>query len=291
MTGLDATIEVRARAVSAGIRVARGETVAVMGPSGAGKSTVVEAIAGLVALSGGQVRVASRVVSDPAPRVPVHRRGTVLLGQDPRVLPHLIARDNIAFGPRATGVGRAEAARHADELLHRVGLAGAGDERPGDLSGGQRQRVGLARALAVAPDVLLLDEPLTSHDPVTAAGIRGVLADLTRDGTCVRVTHDAVDAAALAARLVVMERGAVTQEGAVRDVLAHPATAFVASIAGVNRVTGRAAGGCWTDGRVTSAGTLPATAPEGADLVAVFRPQAVTLRPAGAAPHPLPPGM
>lgn len=283
MTGLDCEIRVAPRRVAAAIQVEPGETVAVMGPSGAGKSTLLEAIAGLVPLTDGYVQVGERTLSDPRPRVAVHRRGTVLLGQDPRLFPHLSARDNVAFGPRARGVDRDAAAHHADELLWRVGLDGVGARRPRALSGGQQQRVALARALAVSPQVLLLDEPLTSLDPVTSDGIRAVLADVLHAVTTVLVTHDAVDAVALADRLVVLEQGAVTQTGSVREVLSQPATPFTAALSGLNRVEGRVSGGRWS--APTSAGApfeLSVRDRDSERVAAVFRPGAVRIQPAGA---------
>ena len=175
--GLSASVVVERRGfrLDVNLDAAPGEVIAVMGPSGAGKSTLLAALAGLVPLTSGFVRIGDRAVSDPRAKVRVHRRGVVLLGQDPHLFPHLTARDNVAFGPRAQGVGRELAAHEADELLWRVGLPGSGDHRPGELSGGQQQRVALARALAVKPGLLLLDEPLTSLDPETAAGVRTVL--------------------------------------------------------------------------------------------------------------------
>ncbi len=273
------------------LRVGRGETVAIMGPSAAGKSTLLHAIGGLVRPTSGSVRVGGRVVSGPAGEVPVNRRGVVLLGQDPRLFPHLSARDNIAFGRRARGASRGVARREADEWLARVGLPEAGDRRPAALSGGQQQRVALARALVTEPVALLLDEPLTALDQVTADGIRSLLAAHLRRATTLIVTHDAVDAAALADRLVIVEGGRVAQEGAVRDVLASPATPFAASIAGLNRVVGEARGGAWTAGGMTLTTPDPASAAlvreEGRALAAVFRPGAVRIARADAgAPDP-----
>ncbi len=288
--GLDAHVVVQRRGaprVEMAVRAQPGEIVAVMGPSGAGKSTVLAAIAGLVRLSDGHVRVEGRTVSAASPRrhVAPAARETVLLGQEPRLFPHLSARENVAFGPRAQGTPRRQARRAADELLWRVGLPGAGDRRPGELSGGQQQRAALARALAVDPKVLLLDEPLTSLDAETAGEIRGVLAEqltATRASTVI-VTHDVVDAAALADRLVILESGHVAQQGPVREVLAAPATAFAAAVAGVNRVAGVARGGAWVaaaDGRevVLTADddrSRAAAAADGAPLVAFVRPSAI----------------
>jgi molybdate transport system ATP-binding protein len=238
MTGaaLDARVRVQrgAYTLDVALRARAGEIVAVMGPSGAGKSTLFDAIAGFVPLTVGQVRLDERTVDAASgSRVAPQRRGIVLLGQEPRLFPHLSARENIAFGPRARGTAHAVARAEADAWLERVGLAGMGDRRPALLSGGQQQRVALARALATAPRLLLLDEPLTSLDPETAAGIRALLrAQLTETGTTALVaTHYAVDAASLAGRLVVLEEGRITQEGDVQAVLDAPATPFVWAVA------------------------------------------------------------
>lgn len=265
--------------VDIALRVSAGEAVAVMGPSGAGKSTLLQALAGFLPLVDGEIEVAGRVVDRagrPRVRTEPMRRGIVLLGQNPRLFPHLTARENVAFGPRAAGIPASEARRDADDWLARVGLPGAGDRRPQELSGGEAQRVAVARALAASPQVVLLDEPLVALDPDTAGDIRRMLRDQLADTTTVAVTHDAADAVALADRLVVVEAGRMTQEGEVRDVLAAPASAFVASIAGVNRLEGFASGGGWAhgDARMGSAdaASRALAAVEGARLAAVFRP-------------------
>jgi molybdate transport system ATP-binding protein len=263
-----------------------GETVAVMGPSGAGKSTLLGALAGFVGLDGGRIRLGGDDVADAeGPRrreVAPARRGIVLLGQDPRLFPHLSALENVAFGLRARGGSRAGARATAASWLARVGLPDAGPRRPAELSGGQQQRVAIARALASRPRLVLLDEPLTSLDPETADDIRALVrAEL--DCTAVVVTHDAVDALALARRLVVLEAGRVTQDGPVREVFAAPATAFVASLAGLDRVEGVFEGGLWRAGAVRLAGTADPALGEGARAAAVFRPDAVRVRPAAEA--------
>ncbi|MDO8383786.1 MAG: ABC transporter ATP-binding protein [Microbacterium sp.] len=276
--------------LEAKIACAPGEVVAVMGPSGAGKSTLLAAIAGLTRLSEGNIRIGERDVASvarPRRHIPAAQRGVVLLGQDARLFPHLTARENIAFGPRARGIDRKVALGDADDWLWRVGLPGMGDRRPAQLSGGQQQRVAIARALATSPQVLLLDEPLTSLDPETAADVRAMLHDqlAATHATAVVVTHDAVDAAALATRMMVVEDGRVTQHGAVRDVLRAPATRFVATVAGLNLIHGVAHDGHW---RARSASpevligaaddlSLAASAAEGAPLAAVFRPSDVRL--------------
>ncbi|MEU1971025.1 ATP-binding cassette domain-containing protein [Microbacterium sp. NPDC019599] len=246
MTGaaLDAHVVVRRHGFELEVQLAAGsgEIVAVMGPSGAGKSTLLAALAGLAHLDGGHVRLDATAVADAAARlhVPPDRRGVVLLGQDPRLFPHLTARENVAFGPRAKGIAKADAHRDADAWLARVGLEGAGERHPARLSGGQQQRVALARALAVEPRVLLLDEPLTSLDVETAADVRALLrAQLAATrATAVVVSHDAADAAALAGRLVVVEAGRTVQAGPVEDVLSAPATRFIAAVAAAHRFDG-----------------------------------------------------
>ncbi|WP_345800033.1 ABC transporter ATP-binding protein [Microbacterium sp. AZCO] len=262
-----------------------GEVVAIMGPSGAGKSTLLGALAGLVPIHEGRIRLGERTL-DAAHRPRVHvtpsQRGVVLLGQDPRLFPHLSARENVAFGRRARGAPRARAAAQADEWLGRVGLAGVGDRRPSQLSGGQQQRVAVARALATEPSALLLDEPLTSLDVETAADIRAMLREqlIATGTTAVVATHDAVDAVSVADRLTVLEAGTVTQHGRVRDVLAAPASRFVASVSGLNRVLGASDGRWWRSGELILA---PGALPAGAPSAAVFAPSAVRLEPAGPA--------
>ncbi|QKJ18691.1 ABC transporter ATP-binding protein [Microbacterium hominis] len=241
MTGaaLDAHLIVdRGRfAVDVALTVGAGRTAALMGPSGAGKSTILAAISGLVSLSGGHVRLDGATVAAERVHVEPARRGVVLLGQDPRLFPHLSVVENVAFGPRAAGVPVAAARASAGEWLRRVGLGDAGARHPAELSGGQQQRVALARALAIEPRVLLLDEPFTSLDVETAADVRRLVAQqlaATR-ATAVVVSHDADDAVALAGRLLVIEQGLLVQEGTVAEVLAAPATRFVAAVAASHR--------------------------------------------------------
>ncbi|MEZ3160519.1 ABC transporter ATP-binding protein [Microbacterium sp. BWT-B31] len=296
---LDARVVVRRRTgfrLDVAVGAEPGEVVAVMGPSGAGKSTLVAAIAGLVRLDDGAIAIDGRVVASAGVHVSPADRGAVLLGQDARLFPHLSARENVAFGPRARGVPRTVAAREADEWLDRVGLGGWGGRRPAELSGGQQQRVALARALVTHPRVLLLDEPLTSLDAETAGDIRALLHEQLTDAsaTAIVVTHDAVDAAALARRLVVVEEGAIVQQGPVAEVLGAPATRFAAAVAGLNRVVGRARGGAWTsgDGAVTlhacDPGSQAVASVDGIALAALVRPSAVRLEAAGVDAPPEP---
>lgn len=280
---LDAHVIVRRHgfALDAAMAVAPGEIVAVMGPSGAGKSTMLGVISGLLRTRDGHVRVGGRDVSTRDRQVAPQHRGVVLLGQEPHLFPHLSARDNVAFGLHRRGLDRGQARAQADEWLARTGLAEHGARAPRALSGGQQQRVALARALATRPEVLLLDEPLTALDVETGAGIRALLAEqLPAAGTTtVMVTHSAVDAVALASRLILLEGGSVSQDGPIRDVLGAPATTFGATIAGVSRVPGTARDGVWRAGALA----LPAPGTPDGLAVAFIPPRAVRPYPAGAA--------
>lgn len=257
-----------------------GEVLAVMGPSGAGKTTLAHAIAGLVPVNSGRIRIGDRLVVDAELRLHCRpsERGVVLLEQHPRLFPHLTVRDNVAFGLRARGVGTRRARVVADEWLEKVGLEGSGPHRPTTLSGGQQQRVAVARALAIDPMIVILDEPFTALDPRTEAEVRGVIHDqvTTTAMTVIVVTHNALDAAALASRLMVIENGAVVQQGLVTEVLRAPTTEFAAVAAGLNRVVGAADAGTWRAGE----SEMRMSSPPGmrASAAAVFRPADVRLR-------------
>jgi molybdate transport system ATP-binding protein len=266
-----------------GVTLAPGETVAVMGPSGAGKTTLLHAIAGLVRPDEGHVRVGDRLVASTTPplHVPTAQRGIALLDQNPRLFPHLSVVDNVAFGLRAAGMRAAAARAVAEHWLERVGLVGIGARWPRTLSGGQQQRVAVARALAVAPALVLLDEPLAGLDPRTGADVRAVIHEQLRasSASAILVTHDILDAAALASRLMFLEDGTLTQDGPIEEVLRAPATDFAAVAAGLNRVPGSTRSGVWHSefGRLRLADERSAVTPDG-PTAAVFRPAEVSLR-------------
>jgi molybdate transport system ATP-binding protein len=255
-----------------------GRTAAIVGPNGAGKTTLLRALAGLEPITSGCVVLNGRVLDDPANgvSVPAEQRGIGFVFQDYLLFPHLSAIDNVAFGLRARGVGRTQARRRAVDWLQRLGLDGHGDARPDALSGGQAQRVALARALVTEPQMLLLDEPLAALDATTRAQTR---RDLRRyldgfDGVRVIVTHDVVDAAALADELIVLEAGAIAQRGTTDDISARPRSRYVADLVGVNLLQGHARGTMITlpDGSVLTS----ADAAEGEVLV-VVHPRAVAV--------------
>ncbi len=208
-----------------------GDVVAVIGPNGAGKTTLLHALAGLVPASGH-----ARLGGVDLLALPARQRAVGMVFQDQVLFPHLSALDNVAFGPRARGAGRAEARATATDWLARVGLGDLVRRRPGELSGGQAQRVAIARALATDPALLLLDEPLAGLDVGVAAALR---VELRRHlasyaGITVLVTHDALDALTLATRVLVVEDGQVAQEGAPEEVAARPRTEHVARLVGLN---------------------------------------------------------
>jgi len=223
------------------------EVVAIVGPNGAGKSTLLRALAGLVRLERGRVMLGEMVLDDVAAGVHVkpEQRPVSVMFQDTLLFPHLSALDNVAYGLRARGVRRAESRSRARSWLERVRLDSAHvDSRPSALSGGQAQRVAVARALVTEPALLLLDEPLAAVDVGGKGPLRRVLREQLAAVPAVRlvVTHDPVDAMALADRLVVLEGGRVTQEGPIADVTTRPRSAWVAQLAGLNLFRGRAEG-------------------------------------------------
>lgn len=220
--------------------VARGEVVALLGPNGAGKTTALRALAGLVPLTGGHIRLDGEPIQD----APAERRPIGMVFQDYLLFPHLSALENVAFGPRCHGMSRKASRLLAREWLDRVGLGEHAATRPGELSGGQAQRVALARALAVRPRLLLLDEPLAALDAHTRLDIRARLHHHLGDfdGAAVLVTHDPLDAMVLADRLVVVENGAVVQQGPPSAVARHPRTEYVARLVGLNLYRGVADG-------------------------------------------------
>lgn len=269
--------------------VPAGESVAILGPNGAGKSTLLALVAGLLTPDSGTVEVGGRLLSRATPfllTAPEKRR-VGLMGQDPLLFPHLSALENIAFGPRSRGWSRVRARAGAREWLERMELAPLESRRPYELSGGQRQRVALARALAAEPEILLLDEPLGALDARTAPDIRQVLRTHLRDSgtTSLLVTHDVLDAAVLADRVLVLEGGRIVDDGPTGAVLTAPRSAFGATLAGLNVVDGivqrTAASGDAAELRTENGLLLHGIAADdvrSADpAAAIFRPAAVSV--------------
>jgi molybdate transport system ATP-binding protein len=260
------------------LEVRPGELLALLGPNGAGKSTLLRCLAGLEPIDSGLITIDGVRVDDPGSDVFVQpeARPIGFVFQDYLLFEHMTLLENVAFGLRSRGTAKAEARATARLWIERVGLGDYVDERPRALSGGQAQRAALARALAPDPRVLLLDEPLAALD----AGTRGsVRRDLRRhlatfEGMRVLVTHDPVDAYALADRVAVLDAGRIVQTGTLAEVTAHPRSRYVADLVGVNLVSGTV-----TDGvLVTPDGVriVIADAPSG-PAFAVIRPQSIAL--------------
>jgi molybdate transport system ATP-binding protein len=276
---LDLSVRRGSLELAVALTVEPGEVVAILGPNGAGKSTLLRCVAGLLPVDGGHIRLGDEMLDDAATDafVPPQRRPIGVVFQDYLLFDHLTVLENVAFGLRAGGAAKVPARRRAAEWLERMGLAEYAGQRPAALSGGQAQRVALARALATDPRLLLLDEPLAALDAGSRSEVR---RDLRRhldsfDGIRLLVTHDPLDAYALADRVVVLEGGVVTQTGSLADVTARPRTPYVANLVGLNLIAGEFAGHALSTaggGTVTSADSIA----DGPAFVAV-RPQAITL--------------
>jgi sulfate transport system ATP-binding protein len=212
------------------IDIAPGKLTALLGPSGSGKSTLLRVIAGLEVPDSGRVIIEDADVTN----VPPQRRDIGFVFQHYAAFKHMTVRDNVAFGLKVRRKPKAEITAKVDELLGIVGLAGYQERYPSQLSGGQRQRMALARALAIEPKVLLLDEPFGALDAKVRAELRAWLRRLHEevDVTTVLVSHDQEEAMELADRIVVLNDGRIQQVGAPREVYDNPANEFVMGFLG-----------------------------------------------------------
>ena len=217
------------------VEIQDGSLTALLGPSGSGKSTLLRVIAGLEQPDAGEIVIGGEV----ATALPPQRRNVGFVFQHYAAFKHMTVRDNVGFGLRIRKRPKAEIRQRVDELLHLVQLDGYAGRYPSQLSGGQRQRMALARALAVEPRVLLLDEPFGALD----ARVREELRDWLRrlhdqvHVTTVLVTHDQEEAMEVASNIVVMNRGRIEQIGTPAELYTAPATEFVMSFVGkVNRL-------------------------------------------------------
>jgi putative spermidine/putrescine transport system ATP-binding protein len=214
--------------------VDRGEFVALLGSSGCGKTTLLRTIAGFARPSTGTVTVAGRDVTGLSP----DRRGMALVFQSYALWPHMTVAQNIGYGLKLKGLPKTEIARRVGELEALLGLSGLGQRKPAALSGGQRQRVALGRALAIDPQILLLDEPLSNLDARIRLKVRHDISALQKrlGITAVHVTHDREEAMVMADRIVIMEAGRIAQAGTPQEVYNRPASSFVAAFMGAENV-------------------------------------------------------
>ncbi|OKH82550.1 ABC transporter ATP-binding protein [Mycolicibacterium sp.] len=268
------------------LRVAAGETVALLGPSGSGKSTALNALAGFVRPTSGTVRLAGRDITD----LPPAKRGIGVVLQSYALFPHMRVADNVAFGLKAQRVPRSEIGARVAEALDMVGMAAYGKRLPRELSGGQQQRIAIARALAIRPKVLLLDEPLAALDAQLRQSMLAELQQLKEslpDTAMLYVTHDQAEALALADRIVVMNNARLMDVDTAENLWKRPPTSFTAAfLGGANLIpctVGRVIG---TSALVTVANkTVSAEAPQpavgkidwapGSDALLCIRPHAV----------------
>jgi molybdate transport system ATP-binding protein len=261
-----------------GFTASAGEIVALLGPNGAGKTSLLRALAGLLPIARGRLVLNQVVLEDPGRgiRMPTERRPIGVVFQDYLLFPHLSVIDNVAFGLRSRGMAKPAARARARQWLERVGLEQLGDRKPAALSGGQAQRVALARALASEPALLLLDEPMAALDASTRVSLRRELRRQLAafDGIRLLVTHDPVEAMAMADRLLILEQGRVLQSGSPADVTQHPRSRYVADLVGVNLFRGRAA-----DNMVALAdgGSLTVAGASDGEVFAIIHPRTVAL--------------
>ncbi len=255
---------------------APGGITTLLGPSGSGKSTVLRIVAGLEQPDAGQVLFGEQDMTG----VPAQKRGLGFVFQSYALFKHMTVRKNIAFGLRVRKAPADEVKRKVDELLSLVQLDGLGERYPAELSGGQRQRVAFARALAIQPKLLLLDEPFGALDAQVRVELRDWLRRLhgEHDVTTLLVTHDQEEAMEVSDRVVVMHDGRVAQAGTVREVYDRPATPFVAAfVGGANVLRGLMVGGRVSVGTLAVSVADGVDAPDGASVHAYVRPHDVTL--------------
>ena len=279
-TGLQAQIAVQRGQlrVEVEFEVNHGETLVVLGPNGAGKSTVLRVLAGLLRPHDGRVQLGDTILDDPRAgrHIPAHQRPIGMVFQDYLLFPHLSLIDNVAFGLRSRGIGKTEARRQAAHWLDRVGLTDHARSRPRGISGGQAQRAALARALVGRPQLLLLDEPLSALDARTKLEIRAELRRHLAEypGPTVVVSHDPIDAMALADRVTVIEHGQIVQTGSPQQVAHRPRTDYVARLVGLTLLEGTGDG---TAVRLDSGERVFVAEPVSGQVYAAIRPEHVSL--------------
>ncbi len=223
------------------LEIYEGEFVCFLGPSGCGKTTLLRAIAGLDIQTTGKVEQAGRDIS----ALPPSERDFGIVFQSYALFPNMSVTKNIAYGLENRKTSKADVRKRVDELLELVGLPDQGDKYPAQLSGGQQQRIALARAIAVSPGLLLLDEPLSALDAKVRVYLRHEVKALQRrlGITTVMVTHDQEEALTMADRIVVMDQGRIEQVGTPLEIYREPRTSFVADFIGtMNFVPGTICG-------------------------------------------------
>lgn len=259
-----------------------GTTLALLGPNGSGKSTVLKAVAGLAEIARGTISFGSETWSDPVRKIhlPPRQRGVGFVFQRLALFPSMNVLDNVMYGSRRR-MPPASAAGEALELLDRFGLRALASRDIESLSGGEAQAVAIARALLPKPRVLLLDEPLSSLDTSKRAAARRLLRSTLREfeGVRIIVTHDPLEAGALADEVAILENGRVVQGGRLEDIALHPRSPFAAALAGVNFFTGRIERRGESVELVSGSARLVVSTDlgEGSDVLATVHPHSILL--------------
>jgi ABC-type Fe3+/spermidine/putrescine transport system ATPase subunit len=216
------------------LAVAGGEFVALLGPSGCGKTTLLRAVSGFVPVNSGKISVGGRDIT----REPPDKRGMAMVFQSYALWPHMTTAQNLGYGLKLRRVAKPEIARRVAEILGMLKLEGLGERNVTQLSGGQRQRVALGRALAVSPELLLLDEPLSNLDARIREEVRHEIKALQHKLgiTTIHVTHDREEAMVMADRIAILDAGRIAQLGSPEEVYNRPNSPFVASFMGAGNV-------------------------------------------------------
>ena len=259
--------------VSAGVD--EGEFVCLLGPSGCGKTTLLRAIAGLIEADSGQILLKGADIS----RVPTRQRGFGIVFQSYSLFPDMTVAQNVGYGLKIRGVARDRIRKRVGELLDMIRLPQLADRYPGQLSGGQQQRVALARSIAVDPQLLLLDEPLSALDAKVRAELRREIHSLQRELRIptIMVTHDQEEALAVSDRIICMNRGHLVQAGTAEELYLHPQTRFVADFMGRSNLLDPEALARIDPG-------LAATGPRNGAGLACIRPERIGLSPDAGGP-------
>jgi putative spermidine/putrescine transport system ATP-binding protein len=267
------------------LAVAGGEFVALLGPSGCGKTTLLRAISGFVPAGAGRIAVGGREITHEPP----DRRGMAMVFQSYALWPHMTTAQNLGYGLKLRRVAKPEIARRVAEILTMLKLEGFGERNVTQLSGGQRQRVALGRALAVNPEVLLLDEPLSNLDARIREDVRHEIKALqAKLGiTTIHVTHDREEAMVMADRIAILDAGRIAQLGAPEEVYNQPNSPFVASFMGAGNVLALDArpadGGMRIEAGAHNDAVLIRGSRLAGPVIAHFRSEAARLGPAEAA--------
>jgi putative spermidine/putrescine transport system ATP-binding protein len=219
------------------LQIPAGELISLLGPSGCGKTTILRMIAGFEKTSGGSILLEGQDIT----HIPANRRDMGMVFQSYSLFPHMTAGQNIAFGLRVKRLSHGQQRIRVHEMLELVGLSGMGDRYPHQMSGGQQQRIALARALAISPRLLLLDEPLSALDAKVRLQLRNEIRRIQQQLgiTTLFVTHDQEEALSISDRVIVMSQGRIDQAGTPEEIYLTPSTAFTASFIGaMNQIPG-----------------------------------------------------